>query len=633
MFADSLKINGVFADYLDIIMKRQLLDADLWKHCVDVFSSSIDDHDRGWRGEYWGKMMRGACLVWKVTRSGKLYDTLTQAVEGLLARQESDGRISSYSVENEFYGWDIWARKYVMTGLQHFYDICSDDRLKSRITNALTAHADYIVDRIGEGKINVLDTGLFWGSVNSASILEPFLRLYKDTGDKKYLEFGEYILKTGGCSEGNLIDCVFDGKAPFEFPVQKAYEIMSFFEGVLAYYELTGEKYCLDAVVRFVHSILETDYTAIGSCGCTHELFDNSTIRQTLPSDKIMQETCVTVTLMRLLARLFFATGEKELFDALRKSALNALAGALNANGYEQYSGELKTFLPGMVFDSYSPLCDGRRARGIGGFKRFADGSHFGCCACIASAGFALYPLTCVTDNGNEIRVNGLISGEYVFSRDTGDIKIILSAPDNSSLLSPHSSLSVKVSAPEGISFPLLITTGDDVYNVQCAMSNVQCCQEEQVGHTTKPAMTYGRSDLSPTDEYSSQESKFKSGQLHITHCTLQNDYTRFDGVKNGDEIRLTVTNSLREERINGRSAFSWAGFTLAADESKTAAYVPGRTITFQRNDSGEIIYELLAPESGEQVRMRAKTDRGDLILTDYASAGQDGKSFVTVWF
>ena len=86
MFPAKCSVKGDFSRYLDIIQSRQLLDRELWRKCVGVFSSGIDDDDGGWRGEYWGKMMRGACLVFCVTGSDELYSVLTQAVEGLSGR-------------------------------------------------------------------------------------------------------------------------------------------------------------------------------------------------------------------------------------------------------------------------------------------------------------------------------------------------------------------------------------------------------------------------------------------------------------------------------------------------------------------------------------------------------------------
>ncbi len=577
MYPELCKIEGFFARAMQQILDRQLLDQKLWANCIGVFSSGIDDADRGWRCEYWGKMMRGACLSYTLTRSPELYAVLTDAVRGLLARQEESGRISSYSVENEFYGWDLWARKYVMTGLQHYFDICRDAQLRTQILQALTAHADYILRHIGPGKIHILDTGLYWGSVNSASILEPFVRLYADTQNKRYLDFAEYILQSGGCSDGNLIDCVFDDKAPFEFPEQKAYETMSFFEGLLAYYEITGNEKAFRAVRMFVDALLQTDYTAIGSCGCTHELFDHSTVRQVIPSVEIMQETCVTVTLLRLLARLFRITGEKRLFDAIRLSANNALAGALNRNGFAQYSFERKEYLPGMLFDSYSPLRGGIRGRGIGGFKQFADGTHFGCCACIASAGFALYPLLCVTAQGNTIRVHDVLCGTYAFPAENGQIRMQISADR------------IRIQAPAHIRCTVRVTSGD-LYTKITASCPAAVVPDAD-GYYTFPDMTDGR------------------------------------------EIALSVQPQWIEEQIDSAVCLHYGRWTLASDTAKAPQFVPGQPVRFIRDENGRIMHRALTPQDGEQVRFAVQTDRGDLIVTDYAAAGQDGRSAVSVWF
>lgn len=570
---------GSFKEYIGIITEKQLTDRALWKKCVDVFSSGIDNPDAGWRGEYWGKMMRGACLIYRTAPSEKLLDTLTEAVNGLLAKQEPDGRISTYRADAEFFGWDMWARKYVMTGLQHFYDICPDEALKEKIMTALIAHADYIVDKIGDDKIPILTTGQFWGGVNSASILEPFVRLYKDTGDEKYLAFARYIISTGGCRDGDLIAAALAGKLPFEFPEQKAYETMSFFEGLLAYYEVTGDKRMLEAVKKFTEGMLSSDVTVIGSCGCTHELFDNSHDRQTEHTGKIMQETCVTVTLIRFLSRLFRVTKDKKLTDVIRLAALNALAGALNVNGFDQFSNELKEYLPGLLFDSYSPLCDSKRGLGIGGFKKFEDGSFFGCCACIASAGFALYPLMSVTEDEDGFRFNYLVPGEYSFTRNGG--KVTFTVTDKK----------IAVSAQNAGEFTVRITNGDDTLRVK-AFS--------------------GEKTIIIKDE---------------GFIAMGGEWTE------NDEIVLETEELLTETVINGKSSFNLGGTVLAVDTAKEPAYVPGSRIRFLRDENGALLYEKTDAPAGSALAVLARTAEGKLLLTDYASAGQDGKSIVNVWF
>ena len=382
--------------YLSFITERQLLDAALWRRFVRAFETKADSADRGWRGEYWGKMMRGACLVYRCTADARLYDVLREAVEALLAAAEPDGRLSSYTRETQCAGWDVWCRKYVLTGMLHFCDICTDATLTARILDAMERHLDCLMQVVGPGKAQtpITETSDFWLGVNACSILEPVLDLYRRRGHERFLQFARYILSTGGCSGGDLVALALKNKRPpHRYPETKAYETMSFFEGVLAYYEVTGERRYLDAVLRFAERVFENEITLIGCAGCTHELFDHAVTRQMKPLEKPTQETCVTVTWMRLCARLFLLTGEDKYADRVERSALNALYGSVNL--FDQpftmpRSGEQ---VPALPFDSYSPLFRNRRGRGVGGLKSFDDGAFYGCCAAIGAAGLAVYPL------------------------------------------------------------------------------------------------------------------------------------------------------------------------------------------------------------------------------------------------
>lgn len=174
--------------------------------------------------------MRGGCLTYRYSANEELYETLTFAVEELLKTIDGLGRISSYTVQTEFSGWDLWCRKYVLSGLQHFYSICKDEGLKAQIMTAMKKTADYICAHIGDGKKDIRDTSNFWGGLNSCTILEPFVELYKLTGKRQYLEFAEYIIRSGGCSRGDMFACVEkEGSSPLQYPTTKAYETMSLY--------------------------------------------------------------------------------------------------------------------------------------------------------------------------------------------------------------------------------------------------------------------------------------------------------------------------------------------------------------------------------------------------------------------
>ncbi len=382
------RYTGIADEMARFIEKIQLKDADLWKLFVRQFRATPDD-DLAWRCEYWGKMMRGAAMTYAYTRDETLYGILRDAVLDLLSTQDELGRITTYSVEKEFDGWDLWGRKYVLLGLLHFHEICPDDALRETILDACLRHARYIIAHIGrgDGKKNITDASRHWGGINSSSILEPIVRLYNATGEKDLLAFAAYIVENGGSKNGNIFTAALEGKKyPFEYPDYKAYELMSCFEGLIEYYRVTLEPKWLTAAVHFAKLLRASDITVIGCAGCTHELLDHSAVRQTFTKyEGIMQETCVTVTWMKLCYQMLCLTGDASFADEIERSAFNALYGAVNTEGC--------TTNLGLPFDSYSPLLAQIRGRKVGGLQYMENRTaYYGCCACIGAAGTALLP-------------------------------------------------------------------------------------------------------------------------------------------------------------------------------------------------------------------------------------------------
>ena len=412
--------SGAVQDAFAFAERAQLLDAKLWKRFVRQFKEKADD-DGGWRGEYWGKMMRGACFVYAYTKNPELYRILESTVRDMLGAQEHSGRISSYGVSHEFEAWDIWCRKYVLLGMQYFLEISRDEMLSQRLVQSMRCQMDYIIEKIGnaeEGKKPVTKATRHWRGLNSASLLEPVVRLYSVTKEEKYLDFATYIVNTGCTDVVNIFDLAYENKLlPYQYPVTKAYEMISCFEGLLEYYRLTGIDRYRTAIINFANRILENDFTVIGCSGCTHELFDHSTVRQANTNiTTTMQETCVTVTLMKFFARLALLTGEAKYVDAFEQSFYNAYLGSLNTeykitpSVLEKYPQWVHKPLP---FDSYSPLTAGVRGRGIGGLKPTGDNHYYGCCACIGAAGIGLVPQIAAAAFDKGIVLNLYIGGVF----------------------------------------------------------------------------------------------------------------------------------------------------------------------------------------------------------------------------
>ena len=231
---------GIIDRSIRFIENVQLKDRYLMELVAEQFACEPDDEDNGWRCEYWGKLMRGACKIYEYTRDEELYCILKDTVYILINAADKYGRISTYSIENEFTGWDMWGRKYVMLGLLHFYDICREESLKISVLETLQRHLDYIISKVGKNGKVITETSDMWQAVNSCSILEPVVRLYNITRNENYLNLAEHIVSCGMAKDCNLIELAYENKLyPYQYPVTKAYEIMSCFEGLIEYYRVT----------------------------------------------------------------------------------------------------------------------------------------------------------------------------------------------------------------------------------------------------------------------------------------------------------------------------------------------------------------------------------------------------------
>ena len=63
-FADKHSLFGPITDStVDFLIEKHFCDRSLWKKFVNEFRLRRDGETNAWRGEYWGKSMRGAVLV------------------------------------------------------------------------------------------------------------------------------------------------------------------------------------------------------------------------------------------------------------------------------------------------------------------------------------------------------------------------------------------------------------------------------------------------------------------------------------------------------------------------------------------------------------------------------------------
>lgn len=384
----NIKINGYLGEKIDLCIGERIKKQDV-QHLIDPFKTR--NETRMWQTEFWGKWILSAIASYEYNQDPEMLKIIQNAVSGLLATQTPDGYIGNYSPEAQLQHWDIWGRKYTMLGLLAYYDISGD----KKALDAAKKLAGHLLTQVGPDQTDIVKTGNYRG-MPSSSILEPMVLLYRHTNEKRYLDFAKYIVAQWETADGpKLISKAASGvnvADRFPFPKswwswdngQKAYEMMSCYEGLLELYRITGEPSYLKSAELAVQNIIDTEINVAGS-GTAFECFYHGGQRQTEPTYHTM-ETCVTFTWIKLCNNLLRLSANPMYADQIEKTVYNALLASMKFDGSQ--------------IAKYSPL-EGMRHEG-----EEQCGMHINCCNANGPRAFALLPKLALMTSGNEIFVN-----------------------------------------------------------------------------------------------------------------------------------------------------------------------------------------------------------------------------------
>ena len=294
-------------------------------------------------GEMWGKAVRSGAMFYRYNQDPELKAVLKKTVLDLLTTRQANGSISCSKLSEQPDGpkGDLWERKYVLLGLEEYYEQVEKD---PEVLQAMIGEADCTLAQIGPPpKIRIVDQGWSPNRLESCSILEPILRLYKLTGYQRYLDFAHYIVEVeGGAKGSNIFEDAFNNKAPQQIggSYPKAYEMMSVFEGLVEYYRVTGNEHWKQAAINLQQNIQTREITLVGNGGCDikypkmlGEGWGNTALEQTNPKLNQMMETCVGVTWLKFCSQLNRLTGDPSTIDEIERYAYNGLLGAMKPGG------------------------------------------------------------------------------------------------------------------------------------------------------------------------------------------------------------------------------------------------------------------------------------------------------------
>jgi len=286
---------------------------------------------QSWEGEHVGKWLHAATLAWVNTGDPALRAKLDETAAELCKCQLEDGYLGTYSSDGKPWArwteWDVWAHKYNLIGLVTYM------RYTGNLAPLPTCRkmADLLCNTFGDepGKRDINQAGQHVG-LAPGSVMEPMVLLYRFTGEPRYLEFCQYLLRAWETPTGpHLISRLLDHQGVNQVGDGKAYEMLSCLNGVLEFYRTTGDTNLFNASLNAWQDIVDHRLYITGAASyheVFHEDFD-------LPNNNNVGETCVTVTWLQFNAQLLRLTGEARFAEQLEHVALNQLLGAQQPDG------------------------------------------------------------------------------------------------------------------------------------------------------------------------------------------------------------------------------------------------------------------------------------------------------------
>ncbi len=335
-------VGGVLGERLRIWRDHRL-----WSNIEDPyllagFESRPGTHP--WQGEHVSKWLHAATLAHQATGDPKLLTRLEETVGRLIATQQDDGYLGTYSPEERFSAnwkpdtvkrnWDVWTHRYVLYAFLTYEKYHPDPN----VVDACVKIGDLLIDTFGSGGRDITEIGTKDG-ISSMTLLESILMLYERTGQERFLRFAEHIVAS---SEANrklrLLSAMLAGEDVSGPGLGKAYQLMANLLGYGELFRQTGDNRYLAAVRNGWRNIqAEHTFQTGGPWGYNSREGQNvecfSPAEYLHPSNLV--ETCSTTTWIQLSLQLLRITGDAKYGSEAERALLNHLLGAQAPDGIQ----------------------------------------------------------------------------------------------------------------------------------------------------------------------------------------------------------------------------------------------------------------------------------------------------------
>lgn len=270
------------------------------------------------------KWLEGACYVFARTQDQEIRKQIDR-IAGLIVKcQDDDGYINTQPSKKR---WDPGVKHDLYIAGHFFEAAVAHHRAtgEKRLLDAACRWADYLIREYRKGNPYYTTTALAEHSEYELGLL----RLYRTTGDSKYLDFSITLTKEL-CTVGTK---VADIKAGGHLHAVRVGYLLA---GMADLYLETGNDAMLQHLPDLWDELVNTRMYVTGAIGSHGEQISSEPYD--LPHtrnhpDRILGETCASVAMIMFSWRMHAITGESRYFDVIENTLYNHYLGAIALNG------------------------------------------------------------------------------------------------------------------------------------------------------------------------------------------------------------------------------------------------------------------------------------------------------------
>jgi DUF1680 family protein len=309
-----VKVGGEIGRRIDVTVRNNLLVLDADKDFLAHFRAK-DGHE-GYIGL--GKLVDAAVRLAAYTNDPKVIALKQRLIEETIKMQEPDGYIGMMAAPNRMWGfWDIHEMGYIIYALTSDYHYFG----QQRSLDAARKAADYILGRWAQKPADWPQNNHWATSVALTGVERTLLALYRESGERRYLDFCVNERALPDWQTGIVIG----RREPLE---GHSYSYLVRCLAQLELYRLQPEEKLLRLSRGAMHFLTAQNGMTITGAAGVYEIWTDDQDGQ-----GALGETCSTAYQLRLYDSLLRLEGNPRYGDLIERTIYNSLFAAQSLDG------------------------------------------------------------------------------------------------------------------------------------------------------------------------------------------------------------------------------------------------------------------------------------------------------------